>query len=64
MAEEGKSGRLSIWSFDIPNAEDIEEDLPGFLVPADEVERPAGLTLWDRLRGEKIDESEAKAGRT
>ncbi|MGD9191296.1 MAG: hypothetical protein PVH58_05200 [Desulfobacterales bacterium] len=45
MAEEGKSGRLSIWSFDIPNAEDIEEDLPGFLVPTDEVERRAGLTL-------------------
>jgi hypothetical protein len=26
------------------------------------VESHAGLTLWDRLRGEKIDESEAKAG--
>ena len=62
LAEEGKSGRLSIWTFDIPNSEDIEGDLPSFLVPTDQVESRAGLTLWDRLKGEKIDESEAKAG--
>lgn len=62
LAEEGKSGRLSIWTFDIPNSEDIDEDLPSFLVPTDQVESRAGLMLWDRLRGEKIDDSEAKAG--
>jgi len=62
LAEEGKSGRLSIWTFDIPNSEDIDAELASFLVPTDEVERRAGLTLWDRLRGEKINESEAKAG--
>jgi endonuclease G len=62
LAEEGKSGRLSIWTFDIPNSEDIDADLSSFLVPTDQVESRAGLTLWDRLRGEKIDESEAKAG--
>ncbi len=63
LAEEGKSGRLTIWTFDIPNAEDIDEDLPSFLLPTDQVESRAGLNLWDRLRGEKIDESEAEAGK-
>jgi DNA/RNA endonuclease G (NUC1) len=62
LAEEGKSGRLSIWSFDIPNSEDIDAELASFLVPTDQVESRAGLTLWDPLKGEKIDESEAKAG--
>jgi hypothetical protein len=46
----------------IPNSEDLDADLSSFLVPTDQVESRAGLTLWDRLRGEKIDESEAKAG--
>jgi endonuclease G len=62
LAEEEKSGRLTIWTFDIPNAEDIDEDLSSFLQPTDQVESRTGLTLWDRLKGEKIDESEAKAG--
>ena len=62
LAEEGKSGRLSIWTFDIPN-EDTDADLASFLVPTDQVESRAGLTLWDRLRGEKIDDTEAKAGK-
>jgi len=61
LAEEGKSGRLQLWSFDIPN-EDADADLASFLVPTDQLERRAGLSLWDRLRGEKIDEAEAKAG--
>ncbi|MGD1973645.1 MAG: hypothetical protein PVH37_22960 [Desulfobacterales bacterium] len=35
--------------------------LPSFLVPLDKVERRAELTLRDRLSGEKINVSEAKA---
>ncbi len=44
--------------YGIPN-----KSLKEFLVPTVEVERRAGLQLWDRLRGEKSDELKTKKGR-
>jgi endonuclease G, mitochondrial len=47
--------QLEMWTFAIPNqAQDA--DLSTFLVPTSDVERRAGLQIWDRLRGEKSDD--------
>jgi DNA/RNA endonuclease G (NUC1) len=45
---ETKRGALKIWTFAIPNAA-TDKPPASFLVPTVEVERRAGLTLWDRL---------------
>ena len=59
---EQRLGRLGLWSFLIPN-ENTEEDFASFLVPTVTVERQAGLQLWDRLQGLKMDRLKAKKGR-
>ena len=59
---EQRLGKLELWSFLIPN-EDTEKDLANFLVPAVDVERRAGLQLWDRLQGLKMERLKAKKGR-
>ena len=51
-----------MWTFLIPN-EETKKKPSAFLVPTGDVERQAGLELWDRLRGEKIEESKAKKNR-
>ena len=62
LAEERKSGRLRMWSFAIPN-EKTDKNPSEFLVPTEEVERRAGLSLWDRLRGNKSDNLRKNKGR-
>ena len=62
LAEEKKSGRLRMWSFAIAN-EKTDKDPSEFLVPTEEVERRAGLSLWDRLRGSKSDKLRKNKGR-
>lgn len=54
--------QLAMWSFVIPN-EKSDQSLSDFLVPTVEVERRAGLQIWDRLRGEKIEKLKTKKGR-
>ncbi len=56
------TNQLKMWSFIIPN-EKATQPLQDFLVPTIEVERRAGLPLWDRLRGEKSDALRTKKGR-
>ena len=53
---------LKMWSFVIPNGK-TNKSLEEFLVPTNEVERRAGLPLWDRLRGKKSDALRTKKGR-
>ena len=59
---EQRLGRLELWSFLIPN-ENTPENLARFLVPTVDIERRAGLQLWDRLQGSKVDKLKAKKGR-
>ena len=56
---EQRRGKLELWSFVIPN-EETKKDPSSFLVPTVEVERRAGLQLWDRLQGKDIVELKAK----
>jgi endonuclease G, mitochondrial len=51
---ERKTGRFDMWSFMIPN-EEQSKPISSFRCTTDEVERRAGLSLWDRLRGEDGD---------
>ena len=51
-----------MWTFAIPN-EETQEPLSSFLVPTEDVERRAGLQIWDRLRGEKSDRLKSRKGR-
>ena len=59
---EQRMGKLELWSFLIPN-EDTKQDPSNFLLPTVEVERRAGLELWDRLRGSEIDKLKAAKGK-
>ena len=54
--------QLFMWSFIIPNAK-TEKALEDFLVATEEVERRAGLQLWDRLRGDKSDVLRTRKGK-
>ncbi len=65
LAEKAKAksrNQLAMWSFVIPNMK-TNKSLKEFLVPTVEVERRAGLQLWDRLRGEKSDTLKTRKGR-
>lgn len=56
---ENNKGTLHMWSFVLPN----EESIPSFdkyLVPTSLVEKLAGIKLWERLIGKKIDKEKAK----
>ena len=50
---ERKNGALHMWSFVLPHASS-RKSLDRFLVPTTHVELMAGINLWDRLRGSKI----------
>ncbi len=58
---ENLKGRLTLWSFIMEN-----KGLPGpttdYLMPTTEVERRAGLTIWDRLRGPALERMKKRAG--
>ena len=62
LAEEKKSGKLRMWTFSFPNKK-TDQSLSSFLVPTQDVERKAGLMLWDRLRGSKSDSLRKTKGR-
>jgi len=51
---ENNRGTLNIWSFVLPN-EESNQPLDKFQVPTDLVEKLAGIKLWERLVGKKID---------
>ena len=50
---ENHRGRLSLWSFILPNVDKSSPNLADFLVKTTEIERRTGLQLWDKLRGSK-----------
>jgi len=53
-ARPNSRNQLAMWSFEIPNKK-TNKPLRDFLVPTVETERRAGLQIWDRLRGEKLE---------
>ena len=56
---ENNKGRLYMWSFMLPN-EESDKALEDFLVPTIKVERYAGIVLWERLVGRKIEREKSK----
>jgi len=56
---EDKKGNLKMWSFIIDNA-GSDKPLSDFLVPTTKVEQYAGIKLWDRLVGDKIEKEKKK----
>lgn len=65
LAERAKAksrNQLMMWSFEIPNKK-TDKPLNEFLVPTGDIERRAGLPIWDRLRGEKSDKLKTKKGK-
>ncbi len=56
---ENIKGKLSLWSFILPN-EATPKSLSDFLCLTTEIERRAGISLWDRLRGESADNMKRK----
>ncbi len=56
---ENDNGALHMWSFVIPN-EDTDQLLDTFQVTTDLVEKLAGIKLWERLTGKKIDREKSK----
>ncbi len=51
---ESVKGSLHLWSFIFPN-HNSRKPLSSFLCTTEEIERRAGLSLWDRLRGKKAE---------
>ncbi len=51
---ENNRGTLKMWSFVLPN-EESTQPLDKFQVPTDLVEKLAGIKLWERLVGKKVD---------
>ncbi|MCH7782303.1 DNA/RNA non-specific endonuclease [candidate division KSB1 bacterium] len=58
LAENNK-GTLHMWSFVIPNKKS-DQSLDAFIVPTSQVEKFAGIKLWERLVGKKIDKEKSK----
>jgi len=56
---ENNKGALHMWSFVLPN-EDSDQSLDTFLVPTTLVKKLAGIKLWERLVGKKIDKEKSK----
>jgi len=56
---EDNRGKLSMWSFMIPN-EGTDKPLADFLVPTAKVDKYSGLHLWNRLVGKEIEKEKAK----
>lgn len=51
---EDRRGNLNMWSFELENQE-LTEPLEHYLVPTSKIERKAGIKLWERLLGAKIE---------
>ncbi len=58
LAENNK-GALYMWSFILPN-EESDAALETLLVPTSRVEQFAGIKLWERLVGKKIEREKSK----
>lgn len=56
---ENNRGTLNMWSFVIPN-KNTTKSLKDFQVPTSEVERYAGIQLWERLMGTRMDKEKRK----
>ena len=56
---ENNRGALHMWSFVLPN-EESSQSLDKFQVPTDLVEKLAGVKLWERLVGRKIDREKSR----
>ena len=56
---ESKTGKLDIWSFILPN-EASQRPLKSFFVPTIEIERYAGIFLWNRLQGRSIEKKKKR----
>lgn len=56
---ENNKGRLQMWSFIIPN-EKADKPLEDFRVSTNKVEKYAGIQLWGRLEGTKIQSEKKK----
>ena len=56
---ENNRGALKMWSFVLPN-EESNQPLDKFQVSTSLVERLAGVTLWERLVGRKIDREKSR----
>ncbi|MCZ6508546.1 MAG: DNA/RNA non-specific endonuclease, partial [Acidobacteria bacterium] len=58
----GRTSRsqLEMWTFAIPN-KGTDKELADFLRPTHEIERWAGLALWDRLQGDEAEALKAAA---
>ncbi len=59
---ETSTGALKMWSFILPN-EPSNEPLSTFQVKTSEVEKKAGILLWDRLVGAEVDRQKNKINR-
>lgn len=59
---ENNKGALCMWSFVLPN-EESNQSLDTFLVPTTLVEKLAGIKLWERLTGKKIDREKSRVRR-
>ena len=62
--------QLDMWCFEMPNQpaklkadKEAGKSLKDYLVPTSHTERRAGLQIWDKLRGDKIDSLKNKKGR-
>ena len=62
VSTENNKRALHMWSFVLPN-EDSDQSLDTFLVPTTLVEKLAGIKLWERLVGKKIDRGKSKVRR-
>ncbi|MDO3386120.1 DNA/RNA non-specific endonuclease [Gilvimarinus sp. SDUM040013] len=56
---EEMNGSLKLWAFELPNTE-LDGELEDYLVPADYIERRAGILLWGSLQGSEIDREKAR----
>ena len=56
---ENNRGTLNMWSFIIPN-KNTDESLSSFQVSTTEVEKYAGIQLWERLMGSKMEKEKSK----
>ena len=56
---ENNRGTLNMWSFIIPN-KNTDEPLSSFQVSTTEVEKYAGIQLWERLMGSKMEKEKSK----
>jgi endonuclease G len=56
---ENSRGRLHMWSFILPN-KNSNKKISEFQVPTIEVERKAGILLWERLQGKAIEREKSR----